>query len=461
MQSLPRKPWTSSGGSRPGSAPSSSIGPSTPPTHPSMPPDLSWVPAGEGGESLSGHPGPQGFRGAGLPKAPLLLGVQPAGPGGLAEGGRGVGSLCPASELRRAPPPAPPFLRYGDAVREIDDSVGRILRLLRELGLGESTFVFFTSDNGAALISAPRQGECCPCPPGCPVNRPICPHVRVRQPAAAEQEGLPRVGSLGAGGGGPSCPGVGSWGLAEEARQGVVVGGLWVPGRLPALEKTRWQLGSTCAGERGGVSGAWPGQSSTRQERPRWGRAPPTPGHHAPAFPALGQLRLCLLLRTAHPSCSPGPTWPHHLLGMHAGGTVAGSLVSGARSPHGQREPRENHGGAEQAPRAGPRLGAGLPGRPSCTDASQRRQWGQPLHAACREAGASSWSGTPGVKWDVGHWPLQQHVLWWQGQGLSLCADPTRPEDPGRDCSRSPAASRELRCGTTCFSSVWGWATHP
>ncbi|XP_055268922.1 N-acetylgalactosamine-6-sulfatase isoform X1 [Moschus berezovskii] len=48
--------------------------------------------------------------------------------------------------------------RYGDAVRELDDSVGRILRLLRDLGIAENTFVFFTSDNGAALISAPRQG---------------------------------------------------------------------------------------------------------------------------------------------------------------------------------------------------------------------------------------------------------------------------------------------------------------
>ncbi|XP_003800850.1 N-acetylgalactosamine-6-sulfatase [Otolemur garnettii] len=48
--------------------------------------------------------------------------------------------------------------RYGDAVREIDDSVGKILDLLRGLSIGENTFVFFTSDNGAALISAPRQG---------------------------------------------------------------------------------------------------------------------------------------------------------------------------------------------------------------------------------------------------------------------------------------------------------------
>ncbi|XP_027369603.1 N-acetylgalactosamine-6-sulfatase isoform X2 [Bos indicus x Bos taurus] len=48
--------------------------------------------------------------------------------------------------------------RYGDAIRELDDSVGRILRLLRDLSIAENTFVFFTSDNGAALISAPRQG---------------------------------------------------------------------------------------------------------------------------------------------------------------------------------------------------------------------------------------------------------------------------------------------------------------
>nr|KAF6406794.1 galactosamine (N-acetyl)-6-sulfatase [Molossus molossus] len=48
--------------------------------------------------------------------------------------------------------------RYGDAVREIDDSVGKILDLLQDLKMTENTFVFFTSDNGAALISAPRQG---------------------------------------------------------------------------------------------------------------------------------------------------------------------------------------------------------------------------------------------------------------------------------------------------------------
>ncbi|EQB77001.1 n-acetylgalactosamine-6-sulfatase-like protein [Camelus ferus] len=49
--------------------------------------------------------------------------------------------------------------RYGDAVREIDAGIGRVLRLLQDLGVAENTFVFFTSDNGAALISAPKQGR--------------------------------------------------------------------------------------------------------------------------------------------------------------------------------------------------------------------------------------------------------------------------------------------------------------
>ncbi|KAG8144218.1 hypothetical protein E2320_001318, partial [Naja naja] len=47
---------------------------------------------------------------------------------------------------------------YGDAVREIDFSIGKILSHLQNLGISNNTFVFFTSDNGAALISAPEQG---------------------------------------------------------------------------------------------------------------------------------------------------------------------------------------------------------------------------------------------------------------------------------------------------------------
>lgn len=47
---------------------------------------------------------------------------------------------------------------YGDAVMELDYSVGQILSLLHALGIEQNTFVFFTSDNGAALISSPHEG---------------------------------------------------------------------------------------------------------------------------------------------------------------------------------------------------------------------------------------------------------------------------------------------------------------
>ncbi|XP_055010252.1 N-acetylgalactosamine-6-sulfatase [Boleophthalmus pectinirostris] len=49
--------------------------------------------------------------------------------------------------------------RYGDAVMELDYSVGQILSLLKSLGIDNNTFVFFTSDNGAALISGPEGGS--------------------------------------------------------------------------------------------------------------------------------------------------------------------------------------------------------------------------------------------------------------------------------------------------------------
>ncbi|KAK5603688.1 hypothetical protein CRENBAI_002428 [Crenichthys baileyi] len=41
---------------------------------------------------------------------------------------------------------------------ELDYSVGQILSLLQGLGIEKNTFVFFTSDNGAALISSPHEG---------------------------------------------------------------------------------------------------------------------------------------------------------------------------------------------------------------------------------------------------------------------------------------------------------------
>ncbi|XP_020508512.2 N-acetylgalactosamine-6-sulfatase [Labrus bergylta] len=47
--------------------------------------------------------------------------------------------------------------RYGDAVMELDDSVGQILSQLKSLGVDDNTFVFFTSDNGAAVMSGPNE----------------------------------------------------------------------------------------------------------------------------------------------------------------------------------------------------------------------------------------------------------------------------------------------------------------
>ncbi|CAH1270846.1 GALNS [Branchiostoma lanceolatum] len=48
---------------------------------------------------------------------------------------------------------------YGDAVRELDDGVGRILSRLRDRGLDTNTLVFFTSDNGAAMVSRSKGGS--------------------------------------------------------------------------------------------------------------------------------------------------------------------------------------------------------------------------------------------------------------------------------------------------------------
>ena len=48
--------------------------------------------------------------------------------------------------------------RYGDVVRELDDGVRQILNKLTELKQHENTFVFFSSDNGAATY-AKTQGK--------------------------------------------------------------------------------------------------------------------------------------------------------------------------------------------------------------------------------------------------------------------------------------------------------------
>ena len=51
---------------------------------------------------------------------------------------------------------------YGDVIREIDASTGRILDLLDELGIDERTLVLFTSDNGPWLNFGPYAGSALP-----------------------------------------------------------------------------------------------------------------------------------------------------------------------------------------------------------------------------------------------------------------------------------------------------------
>ncbi|MFN8008592.1 MAG: sulfatase [Terriglobia bacterium] len=48
---------------------------------------------------------------------------------------------------------------YGDAVEELDWSVGRVLDVLQEEGLAGNTFVFFSSDNGPWLIQFAQGGS--------------------------------------------------------------------------------------------------------------------------------------------------------------------------------------------------------------------------------------------------------------------------------------------------------------
>ena len=43
--------------------------------------------------------------------------------------------------------------RYGDAVREMDYSVGKILKTLINLEIDKQTLVFLSSDNGAAVYA--------------------------------------------------------------------------------------------------------------------------------------------------------------------------------------------------------------------------------------------------------------------------------------------------------------------
>lgn len=61
---------------------------------------------------------------------------------------------------------------------ELDYSVGQILSRLRSLGIDNNTFVFFTSDNGAALMSGPNESRHSPQHIFCPLER-VCDLMQV------------------------------------------------------------------------------------------------------------------------------------------------------------------------------------------------------------------------------------------------------------------------------------------
>ena len=48
---------------------------------------------------------------------------------------------------------------YGDAVKELDNGVGQILKELEIQGISNNTLVIFTSDNGAAVSSHFQGGS--------------------------------------------------------------------------------------------------------------------------------------------------------------------------------------------------------------------------------------------------------------------------------------------------------------
>lgn len=56
------------------------------------------------------------------------------------------------------------YYRYGDAVRELDYSVGQILDTLKTLSIDKDTLVIFSSDNGGATYAKESgQQEFCDC----------------------------------------------------------------------------------------------------------------------------------------------------------------------------------------------------------------------------------------------------------------------------------------------------------
>ena len=91
---------------------------------------------------------------------------------------------------------------YGDALAELDRGVGEILRRLRRSGVEEETFVFFTSDNGAATWSQTMGG----------VNGPFLCGKQTTFEGGVRLPGIAWGAGVGGGGGGGGGGGKGGGG---------------------------------------------------------------------------------------------------------------------------------------------------------------------------------------------------------------------------------------------------------
>ncbi len=80
---------------------------------------------------------------------------------------------------------------YADVISEIDDAVGRVLAILKELGLDEKTLVIFSSDNGPWLSYGDHAGSAGPLREG----KMTCFEGGIREPMIARWPGQIPPGS--------------------------------------------------------------------------------------------------------------------------------------------------------------------------------------------------------------------------------------------------------------------------
>ena len=109
-----------------------------------------------------------------------------------------------AAKLPEAPEPQPVYgpyktrqrqdhAVYAGMVQSVDESVGRVLRKLEELGLEQNTIVIFMSDNGG-LSTVPREGPTCNLP--LRTGKGWLYEGGIREPMIVKWPGVTKAGSV-------------------------------------------------------------------------------------------------------------------------------------------------------------------------------------------------------------------------------------------------------------------------